>query len=261
MCFLFLGKQSRKIMKVLRLRQLFNGVFMKANKATLNMLRLVEPYIAYGYPNRKSVKELIYKRGFGKVNKSRIPLSNNDVIEEVSRCPKNNFLFLHLVFWVNRLCLDWLHPNIEGYYLMSPRHYWLPEYRGSQHGFKMIDKMGLSSLQTLGEHNIICMEDLVHEICTVGPAFKEANNFLWPFKLKAPTGGISRKRKHYIEGGQFGNREDLINRLIRRMNWVPQTSFELISSVCKASTLSKSHFPSSSAAFTTGICICVWFDA
>lgn len=78
--------------------------------------------------------------------------------------------------------------------------------------------MMMLCFQALGQHNIVCMEDLVHEIYTVGPAFKQANNFLWPFKLKAPNGGISRKRKHYIEGGQFGNREDLINRLIRRMN-------------------------------------------
>jgi large subunit ribosomal protein L7e len=27
---------------------------------------------------------LIYKRGYGKLNKQRIPLSNNNVIEEVS---------------------------------------------------------------------------------------------------------------------------------------------------------------------------------
>jgi hypothetical protein len=32
--------------------------------------------------------------------------------------------------------------------------------------------------QGLGKHNIICVEDLVHEIMTVGPHFKEANNFL-----------------------------------------------------------------------------------
>lgn len=31
------------------------------------MLRLVEPYVAWGYPNLKSVRELIYKRGYGKV--------------------------------------------------------------------------------------------------------------------------------------------------------------------------------------------------
>jgi large-conductance mechanosensitive channel len=31
------------------LRQIFNGVFMKVNKATVNMLRRVEPYVTYGY--------------------------------------------------------------------------------------------------------------------------------------------------------------------------------------------------------------------
>jgi hypothetical protein len=37
--------------------------------------------------------------------------------------------------------------------------------------------------QALGHKNILCVEDLIHEILTVGPAFKEASNFLWPFKL------------------------------------------------------------------------------
>ena len=31
------------------------------------MLRRVEPYVAWGYPNLKTVRELLYKRGFGKV--------------------------------------------------------------------------------------------------------------------------------------------------------------------------------------------------
>ncbi|XP_019198866.1 PREDICTED: 60S ribosomal protein L7-4 [Ipomoea nil] len=145
--------QTKKILQLLRLRQIFNGVFLKVNKATINMLHRVEPYVTYGYPNLKSVKELIYKRGYGKVNKQRIPLTENSIIE-----------------------------------------------------------------QTLGKHNIICVEDLVHEIITVGPHFKEANNFLWPFQLKAPLGGLKKKRNHYVEGGDAGNREDYINELIRRMN-------------------------------------------
>lgn len=29
--------------------QIFNGVFLKVNKATMNMLRRVEPYVTYGY--------------------------------------------------------------------------------------------------------------------------------------------------------------------------------------------------------------------
>ncbi|KAL6144281.1 hypothetical protein ACLB2K_054976 [Fragaria x ananassa] len=145
--------KTKKILQLLRLRQVFNGVFLKVNKATLNMLHRVEPYVTYGYPNLKSVKELIYKRGYGKLNKQRIALTDNSVVE-----------------------------------------------------------------QGLGKHGIICTEDLIHEILTVGPHFKEANNFLWPFKLKAPLGGLKKKRNHYVEGGDAGNRENYINELIRRMN-------------------------------------------
>ncbi|GKV00303.1 hypothetical protein SLEP1_g13017 [Rubroshorea leprosula] len=145
--------KTRKILQLLRLRQIFNGVFLKVNKATMNMLHRVEPYVTYGYPNLKSVRELIYKRGYGKLNKQRVALTDNSIIE-----------------------------------------------------------------QALGKYGIICIEDLIHEIMTVGPHFKEANNFLWPFKLKAPLGGLKKKRNHYVEGGDAGNRENYINELIRRMN-------------------------------------------
>ncbi|RVW13936.1 60S ribosomal protein L7-4 [Vitis vinifera] len=145
--------KTRKILQLLRLRQIFNGVFLKVNKATMNMLHRVEPYVTYGYPNLKSVRELIYKRGYGKLNKQRTALTDNSIVE-----------------------------------------------------------------QALGKFGIICMEDLIHEIMTVGPHFKEANNFLWPFKLKAPLGGLKKKRNHYVEGGDAGNRENYINELIRRMN-------------------------------------------
>jgi large subunit ribosomal protein L7e len=142
----------RKILQLLRLRQINNGVFVKLNAATIKMLRLVEPYIAYGYPNLKTVKELIYKRGFGKVNKQRIPISDNSVIEGV-----------------------------------------------------------------LGPKGVICVDDLIHEIITVGDNFKAYNNFLWPFKLSNPTGGFRQKLLHFNEGGDAGQRGDEINKLIRRM--------------------------------------------
>jgi 60S ribosomal protein uL30 len=72
----------RKILQLLRLRQINNGVFVRMNKATISMLRLVEPYVAYGNPSVKSVRELIYKRGFGKIKKQRIPLTDNLIIEK-----------------------------------------------------------------------------------------------------------------------------------------------------------------------------------
>jgi len=145
--------KTRKILQLLRLRQVHNGVFIKVNAASVNMLRLVETYITYGAPNRKTVQDLIYKRGFGKVNHQRIPLSNNQVIR-----------------------------------------------------------------QELGQYGIVCIEDLIHEIWTVGTHFKEVNNFLWPFKLSSPLGGYIYKGSHFTEGGDYGNREELINNLVRSMN-------------------------------------------
>uniref|UniRef100_A0A2K5NR83 Ribosomal protein L30 ferredoxin-like fold domain-containing protein n=1 Tax=Cercocebus atys TaxID=9531 RepID=A0A2K5NR83_CERAT len=71
--------------KLLRLRQIFNGSFVKLNKASINMLRIVEPYIAWGYPNLQSVNELIYKRGYGKINKKRIALTDNALIDLIHK--------------------------------------------------------------------------------------------------------------------------------------------------------------------------------
>ncbi|XP_061660598.1 60S ribosomal protein L7 [Syngnathoides biaculeatus] len=143
----------RKVLQLMRLRQIFNGVFVKLNKASINMLRIAEPYIAWGYPNLKSVRELIYKRGYGKIKQQRIALTDNALVK-----------------------------------------------------------------RSLGGFDIICIEDLIHEIYTVGKNFKAANNFLWPFKLSSPRGGMNKKTTHFVEGGDAGNREDQINRMIRRMN-------------------------------------------
>ena len=72
---------------------------------------------------------------------------------------------------------------------------------------------------TLGKYGMICVEDVIHEIVTVGPNFKYASNFLWPFKLTSPRGGFSTKTKlvHFLEGGEAGNRGEEINKLVKRM--------------------------------------------
>ena len=54
-CFLFVcsingvSPKVRKILQLFRLLQIHNGVFIKLNKATINMLRIVQPYVAYGW--------------------------------------------------------------------------------------------------------------------------------------------------------------------------------------------------------------------
>merc|ERR1712159_9639 len=112
-----------------------------------------QSWITFGEPNLKTVRELVYKRGFGKVNKLRLPLTDNSIIEGA-----------------------------------------------------------------LGKYGIVCIEDLIHEIYTVGPNFKSASNFLWPFKLSSPTGGYSQKGISFTEGGDYGNRDGKINALVRQMN-------------------------------------------
>jgi len=73
--------------------------------------------------------------------------------------------------------------------------------------------------QCLGDCGIYGIDDLIHEIVTVGPNFKKATNFLWPFKLSSPRGGFKAKRHgfHEARGGDWGNREELINQFVRRM--------------------------------------------
>mmetsp|Transcript_66101 Transcript_66101/g.137784 ORF Transcript_66101/g.137784 Transcript_66101/m.137784 type:complete len:240 (-) Transcript_66101:156-875(-) len=145
--------KCKKILQLLRLRQINNGVFVRVNAATINMLRLIEPYISYGYPNLKSVRELILKRGHVKLSGQRIPISTNAVI-----------------------------------------------------------KAGM------GEKGFECVEDIVHEIFTVGPEFKAVANFLWPMKLTSPRGGVrGKKLNHFNEGGACGQQGDKINRLIKQM--------------------------------------------
>lgn len=146
--------KAKKILQLFRLRQIHNATFVRMNEATIRMLRLIEPYVTYGFPTRATIEKLVYKRGFGKINKQRIPISENSVIQD-----------------------------------------------------------GLSA------HGINCCADLIHELVTVGPAFKQANNFLWPFKLSSPLGGFSKKTKllHYLEGGEAGNRGEEINKLVKKM--------------------------------------------
>ena len=117
------------------------------------MLRRVEPYVTYGVPTMSTIRQLVYKRGAGKINNQRIPFSNNYIVE-----------------------------------------------------------------QGLGSLGIRCVEDLINEIATVGTNFKKANNFLWPFKLSSPRGGLRMKRTPYLNGGDHGPRGNNINSFVKRMN-------------------------------------------
>jgi len=165
-----MAPKPKKILKLLRLDQLHKAVFVKCTKPMMNMIKCIMPFIVCGYPNLKTVKQLVLKKGYcrvdesasksGKVakyvrkNYSRLPLTNNEMISE--------------------------------------------------------------ALSSYGIHGV---DDLIHEIYKVGPAFKQANSFLWAFKLSSPNGGWVQKKHgfHEPKGGDWGNREEMINELVRRM--------------------------------------------
>jgi len=145
--------KAKKALRLMRLNQINTGVFIRLNKSALQLLKIVEPYVTWGYVNRETAAKLIYTRGYGKIAGNRTKLNSNQQIAAS----------------LARGC------------------------------------------------DIICLEDLIHEIVTVGKNFKVANNFLWPFKLRAPRGGYESIKKHFIIGGTFGNREEGINVLINKM--------------------------------------------
>ncbi|MBN3271661.1 RL7L protein, partial [Polyodon spathula] len=148
-----ISPKVRKVIQMLRLRKIFSGCFVKLNKTSRGMLQAVEPYVAWGYPNLKSVRELILKRGQAKIDKRRVPLTDNTLIE-----------------------------------------------------------------QHMGKHGIICLEDLIHEIYSVGKCFPVANNFLWPFPLSVARHAARDKAGFLRDIGEPGPRGEDINRIIRQLN-------------------------------------------
>ena len=45
------------------------------------MIKIIEPFITYGYPTRSTVQKLVLKRGYVKIDKQRIPLMENAQID------------------------------------------------------------------------------------------------------------------------------------------------------------------------------------
>lgn len=148
--------RARKILQAMRIFEVNNGVFLRLTENTAELLRIIEPFVAFGYPSLNSVRTLVYKRAYVRGSEgNKVSLTDNTLIEDA-----------------------------------------------------------------LGEEGIICMEDLIHEIYTLGPNFKKAANFLYPFQLSSPTGGwgVRSKFKRFIEGDGLGERAHDINTLIEAQN-------------------------------------------
>ncbi|CEP19990.1 hypothetical protein [Parasitella parasitica] len=74
--------QIRKALAKLRLLKMNAGVFAVCDDETVKDLQKIEPYVTYGVPNLKTVRDLIMKRGATMIEGVRTPLSDNTMIEE-----------------------------------------------------------------------------------------------------------------------------------------------------------------------------------
>ncbi|XP_043917675.1 60S ribosomal protein L7-like 1 isoform X2 [Protopterus annectens] len=146
----FVNESKRKHRDEVRLRRMEKKPMSKTPVPEQQLAFVVR---IHEYPNLKSVRELILKRGQAKINGKRVPLTDNTLVEE-----------------------------------------------------------------HLGKFGIICLEDLIHEISSVGKHFTEASNFLWPFKLSVARHAARNKQGFLKEMGKGGFRGEDINKLIRLLN-------------------------------------------
>lgn len=145
---------TKKALQALGLPTKFSGAFVAETPETKRLLTMAAPYVTWGPPNLRSIRELVFKRGLSRPEKDKkaAPLMDNTVIEAA-----------------------------------------------------------------LGHLGIICMEDLVHEIFTVGPNFETVNRFVGKFNLSDPHNLPSNKMVHHTIGGRHGDRGEKINEIIQSM--------------------------------------------
>ena len=140
----------------LRLHSINSAVFVRlsgtGSKSMRDCLEIIKPYVVFGTPSKRVVRDLIFKRGFARLGnnapdskkkaRKHTTLSNNSVVEA-----------------------------------------------------------------ELGDVGIICLDDIVHEICTVGEYFDRVNRFLMPFSLAAPSAPFKKRILHV--DGKGGERDDI----------------------------------------------------
>lgn len=153
-----MASASKQALKSLRLDFKNQGTFILMTPEVKKALKIAEAYITWGEPSLRTVRDLLFKRGFLKGSSASgkpIPLMDNTLIE---------------------------------------KH--------------------------LGQHGVICIEDVVHELYSRGPHFHDVNAFVGKFTLSDPAREEKEEKKkffHVDAGGSYGYRGDKINALVQTM--------------------------------------------
>ena len=110
--------------------------------------------------------------------------------------------------------IPWGYPNLQSVDELIYKHGY-----GKTHE-KQIARTGNTLIAwSLGKHGSIYAEDLIHKLCTVGEMFQRSKQLLMALEIVFSMREQEEKKPtHFVEGRDGGNREDEIDRLIRRMN-------------------------------------------
>uniref|UniRef100_A0A182QEZ4 60S ribosomal protein L7 n=1 Tax=Anopheles farauti TaxID=69004 RepID=A0A182QEZ4_9DIPT len=138
-----------------------SATLIRTTPEVIALLKLVEPFVIWGYPNIVTVRELLFKyvrlryTPSGEKARKPVPLTTNKQVEDL-----------------------------------------------------------------FGAYGMLCVDDLVHEIMTVGPHFDAVREQLRSFLVRRPGGGWknpNQKGKLRSIGGEAGFRGEAINSLFRKI--------------------------------------------
>jgi len=77
-----IGKMAIRAMRQLRVMNMYHAAFVRYDDKTHRLLKTAEPYITWGEPDVRTIRDLLTKRGFAVVDDKRMVLNSNTAVEE-----------------------------------------------------------------------------------------------------------------------------------------------------------------------------------
>ncbi|KAM0681410.1 60S ribosomal protein L7 [Glugoides intestinalis] len=74
-----IAPRPKKTLELLRLMHINNCVVLKNNKCTKNMLQNAKDYVAFGTISYELLRQMVYTRGFCKINGTQCKLTNENI--------------------------------------------------------------------------------------------------------------------------------------------------------------------------------------
>lgn len=76
------SEECKRVLNSLGLGRLHNTVLLRNDEESIALLKVVDPYVTYGYPNIQTVRDLIFKHGFLRIKGKKTAINSNKLIED-----------------------------------------------------------------------------------------------------------------------------------------------------------------------------------